>query len=580
MIIFEKIKFKNFLSYGNNYTTLFLNRKSNTLIVGKNGSGKSSIITDTLTFALYGKPYRKINKSSLINSVNKKDCVVQLDFKKNNIKYTVIRGLKPNVFEIYKEGQLLNQSKNNDYQKILEEEILQLNYNSFIQTIIIGKKYIPFMQLNTTDRRNLIEELFNINYFTEMNTNVKIKSKLNKENITETKYQIENIKNLLENENKNLNILYQQNNQLIETKQNDRSDYENQIKENENRITSLEKQYQITKKEAIDVSSFDQSIHKIDIFINQLDNESKKLQKENVFYETSDVCSVCKQKIENDFKNQIISNNLIKINEQKSKLLKLIEKKEQIQQQIKEYNNINESVNKKLNQINIQFNNLINENNNFNNMIKKIDMEIKTLSNKDNLIKDKEKYILELKNNLKELENTFNQLNENQQYYDIILDILKDDGLKTYLIKIFLPLINETMSKYMDIFNFNCSFTLDEQFNEVIKSRFRDEFTYFNFSEGEKLRIDLALLFVFREIAKTRNSVNTNILIMDEVLDNSLDEDGINGFLTILKTIESDKDVFVISHHSEKYYNLFPNIIEIEKKINYSEVKVDTFAGI
>ena len=578
MILFKKIKFKNFLSYGNNISELNLNRKSNTLIVGKNGTGKSSIITDTLTFALYGKPYRKITKSSIVNSINKKNCLVEIEFEKNKIPYLVRRGISPNIFEIYKNGQLLNQNADSsDYQKILEDEILQMNYNSFVQTIIIGKKYIPFMQLNTSDRRNLIEELFDINYFTEMNTNLKIKSKLNKELINELKYKIDNCKNLINNEENNLIILKNQNNQLVESYNNDINTYNSNIKNNEDKINKIKNNYQSLKNNHLDNNNVIESINKLNLYENTILNEIEKLNKENKFYNNSNVCSVCKQNIDINFKTQILNENSKILNENNEKLEKLKIKKNELNEKLNTINKSNNELNEKLNTINNLYNKLLNENENYSKLIEKINNELNKLNNRDNVIIEKENNIQKLKNELKDLSQQFDNVNKKQIYYDIVLNILKDDGLKTYLVKIFLPIINDTLSKYMDIFNFNCSFTLDEQFNEVIKSRFRDKFTYYNFSEGEKLRIDLALLFVFREIAKTRNSVNTNILILDEVLDGSLDEDGVNGFLNILRTIESDKDVFIISHHSEKYYNLFPNIIEIEKKINYSEIKVDTF---
>ena len=579
MIIFDKIKFKNFLSYGNNQVNLHLNRGSNTLIVGKNGSGKSSIITDTLVFALYGKPYRKINKSSLVNSINKKNCLVEISFNKGNDRYIVKRGISPNIFEIYKNGDILNQNSSSvDYQKVLEDEILQMNYNTFVQTIIIGKKYIPFMQLNTSDRRELIEELFDINYFTNMSTNIKIKSKLNKELIIDLKYKIENNTNLLNNENENLNILNQQNEQLIEKYNNDIKISENKIKENTKKIDDTKKQYNDLKPRITNIDKFNESINKLNIYENQINNTIKNLNEQNNFYNKSDVCSVCKQKIDINFKNKILNENKLNIDTNNENLKKIIDKKKDINENLSKIIKSNNDINESLNNLNNTYNKLLNENENLSNYILKIRSDLEKLNERDNIIQTKKQHIEQILAQSKQYKEQLEHANEQQKYYDIILNILKDDGLKTYLVKTFLPLINDTISKYMDIFNFNCSFTLDEQFNEVIKSRFRDKFTYYNFSEGEKLRIDFALLFVFREIAKSRNSVNTNILILDEVLDGSLDEDGINGFLTILKTLESDKDVFIISHHSEKYYDIFPNIIEIDKKTNYSEIKIDTFS--
>lgn len=580
MIVFKKIEFKNFLSYGNNITTLNLNRGSNTLIVGKNGSGKSSVITDTLTFALYGKPYRKINKSGIVNSVNKKNCLVTVSFDKNGSNYVVTRGISPNIFEIYKDGDLINQNASSiDYQKVLEEEILQMNYNAFVQTIIVGKKYIPFMQLNTPDRRSLIEELFDINYFSEMNANIKSKVKLNKERINELGYKIENNKKLIENERVNLNILENQDKELIEKNRKDINNYEERIKEDKLMCEKIIKAYKLCDEKIIDTKDCEDKIKKILLYENQLDNELNNLIKDKKFYENNDVCSVCKQKIEENFKKKILLEDSENISIKELSIKKLNSKKIELEDKLRSINESNKKINDKKIELNKEHSRYLSEISNFSDLIKKLEFDIKNLENSNEIKENKIRNIKKLEDELKDFEHEFNNKCSLQNYYDVILNILKDDGLKTYLIKMFLPLINNTLEKYMDIFNFNCSFTLDEQFNEVIKSRFRDKFTYYNFSEGEKQRIDFALLFVFRDIAKSRNSVNTNLLILDEVLDGSLDEDGINGFLHILRTIESDKDVFIISHHSEKYYDLFPNIIEVDKKINYSEIVVDTFIG-
>lgn len=580
MIVFKKIEFKNFLSYGNNITTLNLNRGSNTLIVGKNGSGKSSIITDTLTFALYGKPYRKINKSGIVNSVNKKNCLVTVSFDKNGSNYVVTRGISPNIFEIYKDGDLINQNASSvDYQKVLEEEILQMNYNAFVQTIIVGKKYIPFMQLNTPDRRALIEELFDINYFSEMNANIKSKVKLNKERISELGYKIENNKKLIENERVNLNILENQDKELIEKNRKDINNYEERIKEDKLMCEKIIKAYKLCDEKIIDTKDCEDKIKKILLYENQLDNELKNLIKDKKFYENNDVCNVCRQKIEDNFKKKILLEDIENISVKEESIKKLNSKKIELEDKLRKDNESNLKINNKKTELNKEHSKYLGEISNFSDLIDKLKSDIKKLENSNEIKENKLRNIKKLEDELKDFEDEFNSKSSLQNYYDVILNILKDDGLKTYLIKMFLPLINNTLEKYMDIFNFNCSFTLDEQFNEVIKSRFRDKFTYYNFSEGEKQRIDFALLFVFRDIAKSRNSVNTNLLILDEVLDGSLDEDGINGFLHILRTIESDKDVFIISHHSEKYYDLFPNIIEVDKKINYSEIVVDTFVG-
>lgn len=577
MIKFEKIRFKNFLSFGNNPTELILDRKSNTLIVGKNGAGKTTALI-SIVFALFGKPLKKVNKSAIVNSINKKDCLVELFFKKNNDSYIIKRGINPNIFEIWKNNELLNQSSTTiDYQKILEEEILQSSYKTFIQTVIIQSKFIPFMELNIPERRELIEDIFNVNYFSNMNIILKNKIKNNKDEITDIKYKIENNNNLLIKEKENLENIKNNNNLLIQKYQNDIENSNEKIKNLDIQITKTHDNILKLKTLNKNIDTENVNIKKINQLYTELKLKTHNIEKELNFFQTNDNCPVCSQNIENSFKNIKIEKYKNELNELNTKIEKLNNKKNDIEKTINDKNEYNNKLNEKIKILNDQYNNNLINKKSLQDYIYKLEKNIIELNKLNNNTDEKEKNINDLEENVKKLEKRYDYLNDEQKYLDTIAIMLKDNGIKSYIIKSFLPKINQLISKYMDIFGFNCSFELNEQFEETIKARYCQKYSYGNFSEGEKLRINLSILFMFRELADLRSSFKTNILFFDEALDSSLDEEGVNGFLQIINTLEKDKDVFVISHHGESFYDNFENIIRFEKNGNYSVKKIDTF---
>jgi len=568
MINFKTIRYKNFISSGNYFTEINLNRSQNTLIVGSNGAGKSTVL-DALCFGLFGKAFRNINKSALVNSINQKECVVEIEFDIGNKSYKIVRGIKPNVFEIFVNEELLNQSAAiKDYQEYLEKIILKLNYKSFTQIVILGSaSFTPFMQLSAADRRAIIEDLLDIQIFSTMNGVLKEKVSINKEEYNENKHKIEFANQSYVLQNKHIEELKKNN-------QNNIKKYQKEIEENEGKTQiglmecdELRGKIEDLKASVSNKDSVSKKIKSLNQLEVQIKSNLRKLKDDLKFFSESDSCPTCKQTIEEDFKEKQIDSL-----SEKSKAcdhgLKDLAKKLEDEQQKLEY------ITQVMNQINSVQVELATKNatiDEINKYIKKLKEEIENLKNVENNLNSETKKLDKIKNELNSLRENQKRLIEEKEYLESASILLKDNGIKTRIVKQYLPIINKLVNKYLSSLDFFVNFNLDESFKESIKSRHRDEFTYASFSEGEKQRIDMALLLTWRAVAKLKNSTNTNLLILDEVFDSSLDNNGTEYLMNILHMLE-DVNLFVISHKGDILQDKFRSVIRFEKHNNFSRI--------
>lgn len=566
MIIFKIIRWKNFLSTGNTFTEIELNRNSATLIQGSNGAGKSTLL-DALCFGLFNKPFRKINKPQLVNSINEKDCSVEIEFDIGSISYKVVRGIKPTRFEIYENGKLLDQeSANRDYQKYLEQSILKLNYKSFTQVVILGSStFVPFMQLPAAHRREVIEDLLDIGIFSRMNTLLKDRMRdvkdelkdcdhrvsLSEQKVNLQKQNIQNLEKANQNFDDQLKSKYESNEKEIET-------IVSKIKENETRAEEL---LSLTK----DQTQIQEKFESLKSMLYKLRHKSDAVDKEYHFFENNDTCPTCKQDISEELSTQKLENLSSKKKEFDEAFDHINTHITQVKKEhdtIKEYNHELSDVNYEIQSLNKYQQKLIRDN-----------MNLVEQRNQDK--PDLEEEYIKLTKAETDLEMDYvlcASVRKNQNDYKIVSNLLKDGGIKTQIIKKYVPVINKLINKYLASMDFYVNFTLDEEFNEVIKSRFRDEFSYASFSEGEKQKIDLSLLFTWREVAKLKNSVSTNLLILDEVFDSSLDAAGTEDLLKILKDINSNTNIYVISHKGEILSERFPHQMKFEKISDFSRL--------
>lgn len=572
MLIFKKLRYKNFLSTGNQFTTIDLNQNSATLVFGTNGHGKSTFI-DALTFGLFGKPYRNINIPTLVNSINDQDLVVEVEFLIGRRNYLVRRGLKPKIFEIYQNGKLIPQdSKNKDYQSQFEQNILKLNYRSFTQVVVLGSAtFVPFMRLAKAERRFLIEDLLDIKIFSMMNSLLKQKFSQIKDSLYLLENEFEISKEKLSLQKQFIQTLKADNKQKIQL-------CKDQIKENQ--VKSLELQNNIDKKQkeidelllqGSESDDLSEKIDKLDSIQNQIEKNIDKTQKVADFYIENDSCPVCKQSIDSEFKTKMVQSKKVKLDELKIGL-------KDLKKELLEKNQQFDKCSKKLDEANFkqkELTKLSNEVSSINKYISKLQSDIESLSSKKDIKEADEKKIVELQKQIKELEVRRDTLIEDKHYLDIVSVMLKDTGIKTRIIKQYLPLINKYVNKYLGDLDFFVNFNFDENFKEEIKSRGRDNFSYENFSEGEKLRIDLAILFAFREISRMKNQSNCNILILDEILDRSLDAVGIDDFLKIMYTMGKKMNIFIISPRGELFMDKFPATLRFAKIKNFSVITND-----
>ena len=568
MIVFRYVRWKNLLSTGNYFTEIKLDNNQNTLVVGENGSGKSTML-DALCFGLFGKAFRNINKPSLLNSINSKDCVIEIEFDTNNKSYKVIRGIKPNVFEIYQNGELLNQdAAARDYQEILEKTILKLNYKSFTQIVILGSaSFTPFMQLSSSDRRAIIEDLLDIQIFSTMNGILREKLSGNKDSTTTKKYDIDLSQQKYDLQEKYIKELKQNNDDKVK-------EYDEEVRSNQSVIQTLHDEtanlitevatHQTSVEEKTSVENKLKTITKLE---SQIESTVSKYRKDISFFQHNDDCPTCRQTIAIGFKETEIANLTTKATECEHGLSEL-EKKLLAEQN--KLNSINE-VQKKIQalQIKIATNNTsITETNKY---IAKLQKQIEELKQSKVVSEKEQQELKELKDSLSLLQEELRVLIQEKTYYEVASGLLKDTGIKTKIIKQYLPIINKLVNKYLASLDFFVNFNLDESFKETIKSRHRDEFTYNNFSEGEKQRIDMALMLTWRAVAKLKNSSNTNLLILDEVFDSSLDTTGTEELMKILHMLDG-VNLFVISHKGDILQDKFSNVIKFEKVKNFSRI--------
>ena len=569
MIIFKHLKYKNFLSTGNKWTEIDFLKSKSTLVVGHNGAGKSTML-DAIAFGLFGKPHRSINKQQLVNSINQKDCLVELEFSIGKTNFKVVRGIKPNKFEIWKNGTMINQSSHaKEYQRILEQNYLKLNHKSFHQIVVLGSSsFIPFMQLPGGHRREVIEDLLDINVFSKMNQLLKEKAAVLRERMRDNDYQIDIIKNKVETQKKYINdvkILTEQN---ISSKKAKIEEHDSAIRSFEEENTRLAKEID-NKQEPVEkeLNRLHDKKQSLLQYNAQFKSQMNSITKEAKFYEENDTCPTCSQDLAEDLKTEKLSNAKAKAKELKSAMDTAATESNAVGESI-------ETLTGQLNDIREKQNSIQYNSKSITTLRAEIDSikdDLETSAVADlNAAQEELKNITASKEGL--LEAKF-KMNEDKSYNDVILEMLKDTGIKTKIIKQYIPVINKFVNQYLQVLDFFVHFDLNESFQETIRSRHRDEFTYDSFSEGEKQRIDLALLFTWRQIAKMKNSVATNLLILDETFDSSLDHDGVDNLMKILYSLDDNTNTFVISHKGDILDGKFGEKIEFVKEKNFSQKK-------
>lgn len=567
MIKFQNLRYKNFLSSGNYWTEINLLRSSATLIVGHNGAGKSTIL-DALTFVLFNKPFRKISKNQLVNSVNEKDCLVEIEFLSGTTPYKLRRGIKPAIFEIHREGVLLDQAASaNDQQKWLEQSLLKLNYKSFTQIVVLGSSnFVPFMQLSSQHRREVVEDLLDIKVFSSMNDVAKIKIREIRDEIKEVGYKKENLEDKIESQTNFIVELDKRNNQDIESKKNKIVLIDTEINEIVSENESIQSKVETHQKTLEELTYSQDVLDKLENLNIKIEQKVHTLIEDHKFFTKSSVCPTCTQNIDEEFRLNKITDIEDKAKEVQQGHKEIqhsigVEKKKQT-----EFIQISKQVSQLNNEIN--FNNV--KISGFRKQVREIESEIQRLASKNQNTDTEYEKLNSLKESLESLLEDTSNKKEELQNYEFISLLLKDDGAKSKIIKKYLPVINHNLNKYLEILDFPVNFTLDEEFNEKALNPIYEDFSYSSFSEGEKMRIDLALLFTWREVAKVKNSINTNLLILDEVFDSSLDEAGTDYFTKIIKFVVKDSNTFVISHKVDDLLEKFDETIKFEKKKGFS----------
>jgi DNA repair exonuclease SbcCD ATPase subunit len=570
MIVFKSVQWSNFLSTGNSPNKVILNENSSTLIVGKNGEGKSTML-DAVCFALFGKPFRNINKNQLINSINKKNCSVEVEFTSNNREYKVIRGIRPNVFEIWCDDQLVNKDAAlKDYQKVLEQQILKLNYKTFTQVVILGSSnFVPFMQLPSSQRREVIEDILDIRIFTLMNQLLKQKAADSKDELFKLNAEISAEKVKIEAQQKLIETLVSAKHDIVnglkkkvETNKTTILETTENIKKNREKIDNL-------KNQKSDYEEVNENLDKAKVLKTNISQKVNTFENEKEFFIDNETCPSCTQPISIKHKTKVVTELDKKIKDHNVKLQLLEEGLKKLEVRLNKIAEIND----KITDISIEISTMNNTVSILNDQNQELIAEIEGVSLDKSNIDDEKASMKKMAEQAVEKIKAKTSLLEEKKIQDIAAVLLKDTGIKTAIIKEYLPAMNKLINKYLNTMDFYVSFELDEAFNETIKSRHRDEFTYASFSEGEKQKIDLALLFAWREIARMKNSVNTNLLILDEVFDSSLDNTATEYLLSIINSLGENINIFVISHKIDTLMDKFKNTIRFEKKNEFSIMK-------
>jgi DNA repair exonuclease SbcCD ATPase subunit len=569
MIVFESIEWKNFLSTGNSANKVLLNKSTTTLIIGKNGEGKSTIL-DALCFALFGKPFRNINKGQLVNSINGKGCLVEIHFNVNSKSYKVIRGIKPNKFEIWCNDELLNQdAAAKDYQKVLEQQILKLNYKTFTQVVILGSaSFVPFMQLTSAQRREVIEDILDIRIFSTMNQLLKEKANDTKAEIARIETEIMGAKTKVEAQTA-----------IIKTISDAKAD---NIRSVEAKIAASLKEVESTQSEVDvligEITTLKSKIEGKDKIEGDLDKaktiRSKLLHKVETceqhkeFFDSHDVCPSCSQDIPDQHKQKIVDDLNAKVADQNSKVSELEEVLRGLNDRLSTVNQIVSQITEK----NIELSTKNSAVSIINRQISELEREVEShKADTTNVDAEKVKLKALAEDAMAKIKNK-SALQEHRNMEEVANLLLKDTGIKTAIIREYLPVMNKMINKYLQSMDAYIHFELDENFNEIVKSRFRDDFTYASFSEGEKMRIDLAILFTWRQVAKMKNSVNTNLLLLDEIFDSSLDTAGTDYFLNLMNSFGENTNIFVISHKGDQLFDKFRSVLKFEKRNDFSVI--------
>ena len=569
MIEFQTIRYKNFLSSGNQFTEIKLNESKNTCIIGQNGAGKSTLL-DALCFSLFNKPFRKINKGQIVNSQNDKDCVVEIEFAVNSTQYKITRGIRPNIFTIDRNGNRLNEDADaKDQQKMLEESILKLNFKSFTQIVILGSaSFVPFMQLSAANRREVIEDLLDIKIFSSMSDIMKARIKDAKDRLRTMDLKKEGIADKIIMQQNFIKSIEESGQHDIQEKQNQILDLDSEVAKHQKRVEDLLVKVEGKESEAAKFADASEALRKLGKFLGKIQSKKSDASDTLKFFEDNSVCPTCTQDIEESFrvnKTVQLQESVAKFDSNLNELEEAIKAEERREREFSTLQRETTKLSNEISQTNVQISEA-------NKLRARLEREIQTLTNRIEDRNSEHEKLSEYKGQLKQVLKDHETLKEDYNYFLQANVLLKDDGVKSSIIKKYLPLINQQVNRYLQRMDFFINFTLDGEFNEKIQSPIHENFSYSSFSEGEKMRIDLALLFTWREIARMKNSVATNLLIMDEVFDSSLDGFGTDEFMKIIRFVVKDANIFIISHKPE-LHDKFESVLEFQKVKGFSVLR-------